>query len=416
MRVSIIGLGYVGLPLFLLSEEKGIDVNGYDIDKEKVDLIKSSETPIEDEFIQNRLDKFDSEIVVSTEKQVLEESNYYIITVPTPVEGKEPDYSYVKSAVNTISSYLESGDTVVLESTVAPGTCRKIIGPLIEENTEFNIGDEVYLAFCPERVDPGNSKWNVENIPRVVGALTEEGRQKAAKYYSKILEAEIFEASSIEVAEASKVTENTFRDINIAFVNELAKIFDNIGISAKEVIEAAETKPFGFMAHWPGCGVGGHCIPVDPYYLIEESKSNGYDPKILDLAREVNESMPSYTVQKVIEGLNSMEKPVKGTKISLLGLAYKAGVEDTRMSPAFEIKEKLEELGGIVETYDPYVENSDLDNLEDAIKTECIVIATDHEQFKQLEGKDLESKLIVDGRNMLESDHFKCQYIGIGSK
>lgn len=414
-QVSIVGLGYVGLPLLLLSEEKGVDVNGFDVDEEKVEKLKQKESPIQDEFIEEKLSQMEGDLSVSTSEDILSDSAYYILTVPTPVDNKQPDYSYVEKATETISQYLEQGDTVILESTVAPGTCREVVKPIIEDETDLEVGQNVHLAFCPERVDPGNSEWTVENIPRVLGAVSDEGRAKAKKFYDNILTSDIFEASGIEVAEASKITENAFRDINIAFANEMAKILDQLEISAKEVIEAADTKPFGFMAHYPGAGVGGHCIPVDPYYLIEESKSHGYDPKLLAHSREVNESMPEYTVQKVMEGLNSLGKPVKGTKIALLGLAYKGGVEDTRESPALEIKEKLENLGADLVTCDPYVEEADYQDIEEIKDSECIVIATDHSNFRKLESMEVSAELMVDGRNMLDSNKLELTYVGIGS-
>jgi UDP-N-acetyl-D-glucosamine dehydrogenase len=411
-KVSIIGLGYVGLPLLLLSEEKGINGHGFDIDEDKISQLQKGESYLDEERISDKISRLQDELDVTSDEEDLAGSDYYVITVPTPVEGEEPDYGYVEKATETVTEHAEEEATIILESTVAPGTCRNVVKPIIEEKG-FEVGRDVYLAFCPERIDPGNQEWSLEEIPRVLGAISDEGLENAKEYYSQILEGEIFEASSIEVAEASKVTENSFRDINIAFVNELAKTYDNLGISTKEVIEAASTKPFGFMAHWPGCGVGGHCIPVDPYYLIEESKGKGYDPKLLSHAREINESMPGYTVQRVMEGLNELGKPVKGTKIGLLGLAYKGGVDDTRRSPAFEIKEKLEDLGADVKTFDPYVE-SDVGSLGDLDDRECLVIATDHEEFRELEKRSL-AELIVDGRNMLDSKKIKGSYIGVGS-
>lgn len=414
-KVSIVGLGYVGLPLFLVAKENGLDVNGYDVDKDKINKLKQGESPLQDDFVKEKMKDAGDEFDVSASEDILSDSDYYILTVPTPVDDKEPDYAYVKSATKTVSNYIEEGDTVILESTVAPGTSREILKPIIEDNTGMEVGEDVFLGFCPERVDPGNSEWTVENIPRVLGTVSDKGMQKALKLYEKILEGDIFQASQIEVAEASKITENAFRDINIAFANEMAKILDQQEISAKEVIEAADTKPFGFMAHYPGAGVGGHCIPVDPYYLIEQSRSNGYDPKLLSHSREVNESMPGYTVQKVMEGLNELEKPAKGTKIALLGLAYKGGVEDTRMSPALEIKKKLENLGADLVTCDPYVQEADFQDLEEINDAECLVIATDHPEFQELRDIDLGAELIVDGRNMLNSEDLWMNYIGIGS-
>jgi nucleotide sugar dehydrogenase len=412
---SIVGLGYVGLPLLTQAISQDVNVKGFDVDSSKIEALKDNRSPIDDERLKEEVEQHVEPEHISDNEEILENSDYYIITVPTPVEGKEPNYDYVKSASETVSEYLSEGSTVVLESTVAPGTCRKIVKPILEESG-FGVGEEIHLAFCPERVDPGNEKWTIRNIPRVLGAYSDEGREKARKFYDDALEAEIFEASNLEVAEASKVTENAFRDINIAYANELAKTFDSIGVNAKEVIEAADTKPFGFMAHYPGAGVGGHCIPVDPYFLIKESQDSGHDPQLLSKAREINESMPEYTVQKVMKGLNHDEKPVKNSKIALLGLAYKSGVDDMRRSPALVIKEKLEELGANIETFDPYLpEESDMDNLEESLDADCILIATDHQEYMQLEDLDVSRvSCIIDGRNMLNPEKLETQYYGIG--
>jgi UDP-N-acetyl-D-glucosamine dehydrogenase len=415
-EICIVGLGYVGLPLLTQSISQGLEVKGYDIDSSKISSLKNGESPIDEERLHREVEEYVEPGHVSQEEEVLEGRDYYVITVPTPVEGKEPNYEYVKSASETVSNYLSEGSTVVLESTVAPGTCRKVVRPILEESG-YEVGEDIHLAFCPERVDPGNEKWTIRNIPRVLGAYSDRGREKAREFYDNALEADIFEASSLEVAEASKVTENAFRDINIAYANELAKTFDSIGVDAKEVIEAADTKPFGFMAHYPGAGVGGHCIPVDPYFLIKESQDAGHDPQLLSKAREINESMPEYTVQKVMKGLNQDEKPVKNSEIALLGLAYKGGVDDKRRSPALEIKQKLQDLGGDVLVYDPYLpEDSDLESLEEVLDSDCILIATDHQEFLELGGKDLtDVSCVVDGRNMLDEERIQTRYYGIGN-
>lgn len=413
MRTAIIGLGYVGLPLLLLAEREGEDVVGYDIDSEKVEALREGRSPIDDEYLHERMEQV-GELDVSTEEDTIADADLYIITVPTPVRGKTPDYEYVETAARTVAEHLIEGDTVVLESTVAPGTCRKIVAPILEDGSGLSVGDDVHLAFCPERVDPGNEEWTVENIPRVLGAMSDEGQENALAFYENILEGDVFEASSIEVAEASKVTENSFRDINIAFANEMAKIYDTLGISAKEVIEAASTKPFGFMAHWPGCGVGGHCIPVDPYYLIKESTDHGYEPHLMERSREINESMPGYTVQKVMEGMNEVERSVKGSKIALLGLAYKGGVDDMRMSPALTIRDRLEELGADVVSVDPYVEDADADHIDEVDGYDCIVICTDHDEFLDWNLPE-RADVIVDGRNMLDPEDVSCVYRGVGS-
>jgi UDP-N-acetyl-D-glucosamine dehydrogenase len=415
-RVAVIGLGYVGLPFLLRCESQGIDVVGYDVDNKKVENLKNGKSPLEEEEIIEKLHEIDSELEVSTDPSVMEGSDYFVITVPTPVESKKPDLSYIKSATETVSGYLEQGSTLILESTVPPGSTEKILKPVIEEEG-FNVGKDAHLAFCPERVDPGNPEWGVHNIPRVLGGCTDDCRDSAKELYSEVIEADVFDASSLEVAESSKVLENSFRDINIAFVNEVAKALGSLGIPAKEVIAAADTKPFGFMAHWPGCGVGGHCIPVDPYFLIRESKKNGFKPEFLSKARQVNDSMPSYAVEKVVKGLNSVKKPVNGTNIAVLGLAYKGGVSDTRRSPSYEIIKKLEDKGADVSTYDPHLpEESDLDSLEEVRDAECVVLATDHSEFDELGDMDFAgTQVLVDGKNMLDPGNIQCQYLSIGN-
>ena len=414
MKISIIGLGYVGLPLLLLSESKGVNVFGYDVDEKKINLIKKGKSPIKGKEIQEGLDKY--QLKVDSNPEILKGSDYFVVAVPTPVRGKEPDYSYIKSASKIISNYLTKGATVIIESTIAPKICRNIVKPILEE-TGMKVGEDVYLAHCPERIDPGNKKWKLNDIPRVVGGYTPAGRKRAVEFYSKILDGGIFEVSSLEVAESSKIVENSFRDINIAFVNELARIFDKAGIPTKEVIEAASTKPFGFMAHWPGCGVGGHCIPVDPYLLIKESERSGYEPELLLRARKVNESMPNYTVQRVVKALNEVKRPVSGVKIALLGVAYKGNVDDIRGSPGLKIKQLLRDLGADVKVYDPYVgSESDYSSLEETFGSECLVIATNHSEFKSLENLDLKNvKVIVDGRNMLDKEKIKVKYLGVGN-
>lgn len=413
-KVAIVGLGYVGLPLLQLCRRQQVDAVGYDIDEDRVQIIQDGENPLGEE--PHPLVEYTVESNrVSTDSELLANADIYVITVPTPVRGEEPDYSNVKSAVKTITGCLTGGETVILESTVAPGTCRKILKPMLEESG-YRVGEDIFLAHCPERVDPGNSDWCVANIPRVLGACTAEGLENSKQFYKTILDASIYDASKIEVAEASKITENTFRDVNIAFVNELAQIFGAMNVPVDEVIEAADTKPFGFMAHWPGCGVGGHCIPVDPYYLIKESEDNGFKPDFLSLARDVNNRMPEYTVQKVIEGLNEHGQAVKGANIGLLGLSYKSGVGDKRRSPAITIKNRLEELGGNVHVYDPHLpDDSDVNQLQDLLQMDCLVIATDHGEFTALEQEDLSDvNIIVDGRNLLNPGNVDADYIGIG--
>lgn len=315
---------------------------------------------------------------------------------------------------------INNGQLVIIESTVAPGTCRGIVKPILEKSG-FKIGKNIHLAHCPERIDPGNKKWTIENIPRVIGALSDEGRERSAIFYESLINSPIKRLSSIEAAEATKIVENTFRDINIAFVNELAKSFDKLQIDVLEVIESAATKPFAFIPHYPGCGVGGHCISVDPYYLIEKAKDSGFEHKFLELARSINKSMPEYTVQRTIEGLNEIGRCIKDTEISILGISYKPNIDDIRESPSFEIVSRLKDMGAKLKVYDPYIKKlSNVDSLNSALNSKCIIIVTAHDEFREIDIKKLKKngvEVIIDGRNCLNKDKIinsGIVYKGIG--
>ncbi|MBD3330362.1 nucleotide sugar dehydrogenase, partial [Candidatus Peregrinibacteria bacterium] len=305
IKITIIGLGYVGLPLALeINKNCRFEVFGYDIDEKVISNIK--------------------EFPVNSDPRILKNSKIFIICVPTPIKSDfQPDLKPIKSASELVSKYLQKGNSVVIESTVNPGVCEEVVLPLLEKSG-LKGGKDFELSHCPERINPGDPKWDVSNIPRNIGSLTKEGNKKIADFYRTFLKAEINEVSSLKIAEATKIIENTFRDINIAYVNELAKSFDMLGIDLIEVINAASNKPFAFMPHYPGCGVGGHCIPVDPYYLIERAAVYGFEHSFLKKAREVNNSMPEYTVSLLEKKLINTGKTLKNSKIGLLGLAYKA--------------------------------------------------------------------------------------------
>lgn len=405
LKVCVIGLGYVGLPLLKLLNEKKFDAIGLDINKEKI----------------SKANKLGLKATLRP-KKALENIDCAIVCVPTPIdENHQPDLSYIKSAFKTIANYLRKDMLIIVESTVAPGTIEEILIPILEKSN-LKASKDFYVAHCPERLDPGNKKWTIRNIPRVVGGIDEVSTELAYKFYKEIIDAKIIKVSSIKTAEAVKIVENAFRDINIAFVNELAKFFDKIGIDVLEVINAASTKPFGFMPFYPGCGVGGHCIPVDPYYLIEKAKEKGFDHKLLRLAREINNSMPEYTVWKVIFGLNKIGKPVKNARITILGVAYKGGIDDIRNSPSLKIVDKLEKLGAKLTIFDPYVPKfSTVSSVEQALKNcECVVIVTDHPEFKNISVETFKKaniKVIVDGRNVLNKEKIEGTgiiYLGIG--
>ncbi|MDP1883936.1 MAG: nucleotide sugar dehydrogenase, partial [Candidatus Moranbacteria bacterium] len=295
------------------------------------------------------------------------------------------------------------------------------VKPLFEE-AGLKVGKDVFIAHCPERINPGDPKWNVTNIPRVVGSFDKQGLATAVKFYESIVDGAIRPMKSIREAEAVKIVENSFRDINIAFVNELAKSFDKLGIDVKDVVLGASTKPFAFMPHFPSCGVGGHCIPVDPYYLIERAKKSGFDHKFLKIAREINNSMPSYTVELLQDALNELRLPMKGTKIGVLGISYKANVDDTRESPTFKILALLGEHGVKYDTHDPHIlKGSTIKTLPALLKkVDALIIATDHKEFKEIDPRIFKRngiKVIIDGKNCLDKDAIKklgIIYKGIG--
>lgn len=419
--IAIIGLGYVGLPLALLVDKKGYKVIGIDINHEKIALLKQRVSPFADENIIKELKA--SSLQATSDYSKVKYADIVIICVPTPIyDNHTPNLEPIKLACENIAEYLQKEQLIILESTVNPGVSENIILPILEKKSGLKAGKNFYLAHCPERVNPGDKKWNVQNIPRVVGSLEKVGLQKAMKFYQSIISGEIKAMKSLKEAEAAKIIENTFRDINIAFVNELAKSFDKLGIDLFDVIKGASTKPFAFLPHYPGCGIGGHCIPVDPYYLIERAQKSGFDHKFLKLAREINNSMPAYTVDLLIKSLNDINKSVKGTNVGVLGLSYKANIDDIRESPAYEIIKLLKKLKANIHIYDPFIaKQSTVKSFTELLeKSEVLILATAHKEFIKMDLnklKDNKIKIVVDGRNCLDKDKIKnlrIIYKGIG--
>lgn len=411
MTVTIIGLGYVGFPLALQIASKGHIVLGLDKDEKLLETIRNNKSPItQDDHINQHLGKVKLEL-----STVIKTSDIYIVCVPTPVYKKElPDLTFVKDAVNEISTVLKDGDLIVIESTIYPGVCNDIVQPVLDKT-----GINYHLAHCPERINPGDKKWNVSNIPRVVGGNTQAATIKAKEFYESIIDAEITLVSQLKAAEATKILENTFRDINIAFINEMAKSFYKLGIDTMEVIKGASTKPFAFMPHYPGIGVGGHCIAVDPYYMIEKGKEVGFDHDFLSLARRINSNMPLFTVDVITDGLNEFKKSLNGSRIAILGLSYKPNVADDRESPTHELIKLLKAKNAKVITFDPYfIKESSANSIEEAIeKADCVVLATAHNEFITNESVYKDQNLFVDGRNALNKEYFHNNgilYKGIG--
>ena len=408
--VGVVGIGYVGLPLAVVFAEAGFKVIGLDPIKEKVDAINRGESYILDvdsERVKALVEA--GKLSASTDYSVLEEVDAVSICVPTPLRKTgDPDLSFIVSASNSLAPYLHKGMDVVLESSTYPGTTREMVLPALETVSGLKVCDDFFLAFSPERVDPGREDWTTINTPKVIGGITEECGQVAAAWYDQALDT-IVPVSTCEVAEMAKLLENTFRMINIGLVNELAIMCDRLNIDVWEVIDAAATKPFGFMKFTPGPGLGGHCIPIDPLYLSWKLKSLNYNARFIELASEINTNMPRYTLGKIQDALNLAKKPLNGSRVLILGAAYKPNVDDLRESPALDVMHLLQAKGAEVVYHDPYIPNlaheglvmeSVTDLMAEVKKADCVAIITDHEDYDYMAILDA-AQMIVDTRNAL---------------
>ncbi|HEU4707567.1 MAG TPA: nucleotide sugar dehydrogenase [Solirubrobacterales bacterium] len=353
MRIGIIGLGYVGLPLAVAYGEAGNDVIGVDVSQGKVDQLNAGRSYIED-VPDAELEAISGKLRATTDYGALAECEVAIICVPTPLtDAREPDLSYLVESAKPLSEVLHAGQLVVLESTTYPGTTRERLLPILEESG-LTVGSDFFLAFSPERIDPGRTDYTVKTTPKLVGGITSACTEKARDLYSQICE-EVIVLSSPEAAELSKLLENIFRSVNIAFVNELAQLCDLLGIDVWEVIDAASSKPFGFMRFDPGPGMGGHCLPIDPFYLAYKARQHDFYPEFIELAGKVNQAQPGFCVERIERTLNESRKPINGSRILVLGASYKGGVGDTRESPALKIIGRLQDLGGDVSYHDSFV-------------------------------------------------------------
>ena len=353
--IGVIGLGYVGLPLAVEKAKAGFIVLGFDIQPEKVAQVNRGENYIGD-VVPEELESLVQEGRLSATSDFgrLGECDVVAICVPTPLDRfKQPDLSYVKNSVLEVASHAHREMLVVLESTTYPGTTEEILKPLFEQEG-FVIGEDLYLAFSPERVDPGNLRFKTKNTPKVVGGCTNECTRHAKALYEAVLDAPVFTVSSPKEAEMTKILENTFRIVNCALANEMAMICDRLGVNVWEVIAAAATKPFGFVPFYPGPGVGGHCIPIDPYYLTYKARAVDYHTRLIEMAGDINDEMPAYVVRRLQDLLNDRGKPLKASRVLLLGVAYKGDIDDLRESPALKVWEKLEAKGAEVLFHDPY--------------------------------------------------------------
>ncbi len=406
---AVIGLGYVGLPLAMELCEAGFRVVGYDVSERVVALLMRGESHIQDVPAAHVAKHVKSgKFVATTDAKKLHEADTISIAVPTPLaKTRDPDMSYVLSASETIAAQARPGQLIVLESTTYPGTTRELLQPRLEAKG-LTVGTDVFLAFSPERVDPGNPKYNTKNTPKVVGGITPACNEVATKFYSSTIDT-VVPVSSPEAAELVKLLENTFRSVNIGLVNEMAIVCERLGVDVWEVIDAAATKPFGFMKFTPGPGIGGHCIPLDPHYLAWKMRALNYKTRFIDLASEVNSSMPDFVVEKVAHALNEDRKAVNGSRVLVLGIAYKRDIDDMRESPALDVMRLLEARGATVVYHDPFVPSFREDGHEassvaltpaELAKSDAVVIVTDHGSVDYQLVVD-HASLVVDTRNAL---------------
>lgn len=407
--VGIVGLGYVGLPLAVEFARAGFKSVGFDVDEARATAINDGCSYIPDvptDTVRVLVER--QKLGATSDFARLPEADAIIICVPTPLrKTKEPDISYILAAAEQVRAHLRPPQLVILESTTYPGTTDEVLLPMIQE-TGMKLDRDFYLAFSPERVDPGNPQFQTHNIPKVVGGVSQLSTEVAAALYQTIVE-RVHKVSNARVAETAKLLENTFRSVNIALVNELAQLCYHLGVDSWEVIHAAATKPFGFMAFYPGPGIGGHCIPLDPHYLSWKARLHGFEARFISLAEEVNSHMPNHVVRLIQEGLNDFSKPVRGSNVLVLGVAYKRDINDVRESPALGIIDQLLHKGAQVSYHDPFVPEMDLDGggrfasialTDEAVSgSDCVVIVTDHSpiDYAKIVRR---SRLVVDTRNV----------------
>ena len=403
MRIAIVGLGYVGLPLALAFAEAEHEVVGLDTDAARADAVNAGRSHIED-VPDSALESIAGRLTATTRAEDLAGCEAIVICVPTPLtEAREPDLSHLLAAAETVSGVLREDQLVVLESTTYPGTTREELLPVLERSG-LTAGEDFHLAFSPERIDPGRTDYTVRTTPKLVGGLTEACARRARELYETICD-DVVVLSGLEAAELAKLLENVFRSVNIAFVNELAQLCDRLGIDVWEVIDAAATKPFGFMRFDPGPGMGGHCLPVDPFYLSYKARLHDFYPEFIELAGKVNQAQPGFCVELIERALNDAGKPVRGSRILVLGVSYKAGVGDTRESPALKILRLLRKLGAEVSYHDPHVpelpelELSSADLEAELRQTDVAAIVTAHPEL-DLEALVAAAPLVIDFRGV----------------
>ena len=406
-RIGIVGLGYAGLPLALAFAERGFPVTGLDLSDERVKAVRERRSYLVD-VPPERYASLEGSLTATTDYAVLAELDAIVICVPTPLsKTRTPDLSFIVAAAESASRHLrDDGPLVVLQSTSHPGTTEEIVLPILARGGR-TVGEEFFLGYAPERVDPGSREWTMRSTPKVVSGVTEECLRRTELLFAQIVDT-VVPVSGPMVAELAKIHENTFRAVNIALANELALMCDRLGISVWEVIDAAATKPFAFLPHYPGPGLGGDCIPVVPHFLASRLREYGYSAQLIAAAHEINAHMPVYVVQKIAEALNDRGKPIKGSRLLLLGMAYKPDVHDTRESPSIEIMRRLLDLGAVLEYCDPWVPEVELDGErhvgveldgERLEQADCVVLLTAHSAFRAAPWE--RAGLVVDTRNVV---------------
>jgi UDP-N-acetyl-D-glucosamine dehydrogenase len=406
-RIGIVGLGYAGLPLAMAFAEAGFEVTGIDLSDERVAAVREHRSYLVD-VPAHRYDSLNGRLGATTDYSAAAELDALTICVPTPLsKTRTPDISNVVSAVEAVAANLRSGQLIVLQSTTYPGTTEEIVLPILK-GTGREVGRDFFLGYAPERVDPGNREWTIKTTPKLVGGVTPECLNRTELLYQQIIDT-VVPVSSTKVAETAKLHENTFRAVNIALANELALMCDRLGISTWEVIEAASTKPFAFLPHYPGPGLGGDCIPVVPHFLAWRLREYGYSAQLIDAAHEVNAQMPMHVVQKISDALNDGGLPIRGTRLLLLGMAYKPNVHDIRESPSLEVMRQLLSRNGDVRYCDPWVHEFELDGVrhrsvdwsaEEVAEADCVVVLTAHRQFLE-QPLWQHASLVVDTRNVV---------------
>jgi len=401
-NLAVIGLGYVGLPLAIEAANNKLKVAGYDINESVVDSLNKFISHVEDITDKVLQDALSKDFLITSDLSVLGESEFIVISVPTPLTDHQPDLSYVEAATKSISENLTKGQIIILESTTYPGTTLEIVKPILEKNSNLVAGEDFLLGYSPERIDPGNKEWTFKNTPKIVSGINEKSLKKISEFYNSIID-QVVEVSGTREAEMVKLIENTYRQVNIAMVNELAILSNMLDIDIWEVVDAAKTKPFGFQSFRPGPGVGGHCIPIDPKYLSFKTRQIGQPVRFVELAQEINNSMPNYVISRISELMNRKEKLLKNSKILILGVAYKKDIGDTRESPAIDIIESLLEKSAEVSFYDPYVDELIVNkesilkeqDLESISNYDMVIIHTPHTSFSKIDFENIKS-LIFD--------------------